>query len=63
MKILQKKPKMPYGKFSGRVIEDLPTSYLKWIAENWDEKTEQGKLICKTADKEYQHRLQYEEEE
>lgn len=51
--------KMPYGKFKGKKIEDLPSWYLLWIAENFDESTEQGKKICVEADTEYQYREKY----
>ena len=26
--------KLPFGKYKGQDIEDLPTSYLYWLAEN-----------------------------
>lgn len=26
--------KMPFGKYKGQQLEDLPTSYLYWLAEN-----------------------------
>lgn len=26
--------KMPFGKYKGEDLEDLPTSYLLWVAEN-----------------------------
>uniref|UniRef100_A0A6M3KNA5 Putative quorum-sensing-regulated virulence factor n=1 Tax=viral metagenome TaxID=1070528 RepID=A0A6M3KNA5_9ZZZZ len=48
--------RMPYGRFKGQEIEDLPSSYLKWIAENWDEKSTTNKMICKAADEEWQFR-------
>ena len=48
--------KMPYGKFKGREIHQLPDSYLLWIAENFDETNPTGKKICIAADEEYQHR-------
>jgi hypothetical protein len=50
---------MPWGKFKGKDIEDLPSSYLKWLAENIDEKKPQNKAICIAADKEYQYRTKY----
>lgn len=53
--------KMPYGKYKGMYIDSLPSSYLKWIAENWKEDTELNKLICSEADKEWQHREKYNE--
>ncbi len=29
--------KMPFGKYKGKAIEDLPTSYLKWMVEKLDD--------------------------
>lgn len=48
--------KMPAGKFKGKDIELLPSSYLKWVAENWKEMTPQDKAICEAADKEWRYR-------
>ena len=48
--------KMPCGAYKGRDIEDIPSDYLLWVAENWDEKTEQDRKICEAADKEWQWR-------
>ena len=31
---------MPFGKHKGEQMEDLPTSYLYWIAENLDDHAE-----------------------
>jgi hypothetical protein len=42
---------MPFGKYHGTDIEDLPSSYLKWLAENC-----QDEDICEAADKEYSYR-------
>ena len=47
---------MPYGKFKGQDIANVPSSYLRWIAENVEEKTPRGKKICLAADAEYQYR-------
>lgn len=48
--------KMKVGAHAGKRICDLPTRYLKYVAEHWNEDTEENKLICKLADEEYQHR-------
>lgn len=42
---------MPFGKHKGEDIEDLPSSYLKWLAENCDDEE-----ICEAADEEWQWR-------
>jgi len=42
---------MPWGKHKGEDIEDLPSGYLKWLAENCDDNN-----ICDTADEEYRYR-------
>lgn len=46
--------KMKYGKFKGRTMEEIPSSYLLWIAEN----VEDGR-ICYAADSEYQDREKF----
>jgi hypothetical protein len=43
--------KMPWGKFKGEDIGDIPSDYLKWLAEN----CEQDHIATK-ADEEYQWR-------
>jgi hypothetical protein len=48
--------KMPYGKYKGREVEELPSSYLLWVAENWREDSERDRQICEAADKEWQER-------
>ena len=48
-----------YGKYPGKKISELPNWYLKWVAENWSEKTEKDKAICKAADKEYTYRQKF----
>ena len=45
---------MPYGKFKGKAMHEIPSAYLKWLAENMDDES----IACK-ADEEYQHREQY----
>jgi hypothetical protein len=48
--------RMPFGKYRDREIESLPSSYLKWLAENMDEKNPRNRQICLAADREYQWR-------
>lgn len=48
--------KMPCGKFKGVEIEDTPSSYMLWVAENWKEDTPKNKAICEAADKEWHQR-------
>jgi len=45
---------MPYGAFKGRMMHEIPSGYLKWIAENIDDEA-----ICCAADDEFQHRDHY----
>ncbi len=52
--------KMPWGKFKDKEIENLPSQYLKWLAENIGEDTPQRKAICIEADKEYQFREKHD---
>jgi hypothetical protein len=46
---------MPWGKYKNQYIHTLPSSYLKWLAENcdWDD------VICEAADEEWQYRERY----
>jgi len=30
---------LPYGKFKGKVLDSVPSSYLKWVAENFKNDT------------------------
>lgn len=48
--------KMPWGKYAGNDIQDLPSGYLRWLAENIEEITLEDSAICKAADEEYQFR-------
>lgn len=42
---------MPFGKHKGADIEDLPSGYLKWVAENVDDEE-----LAEAADAEYRWR-------
>lgn len=42
---------MPFGKHKGKLIEDLPSDYLHWLAENCD-----NEEIAEAADTEFQWR-------
>ena len=48
--------RMPWGKYKGQPIEDLPSSYLRWLAENVDESNPRNKAVCLAADAEWQWR-------
>ena len=37
---------MPYGKYKGRVIADLPGNYLNWFAREGFPKDEIGRLLA-----------------
>ncbi|GAA0564882.1 DUF3820 family protein [Halomonas salifodinae] len=37
--------KMPFGKYAGRVIADLPGPYLAWFAREGFPKSELGRLL------------------
>ena len=45
---------MPYGKFKGKPFYEIPSGYLKWLAENVGDER-----IAIEADEEYQHREKY----
>lgn len=47
---------MPYGKFKGQDMENVPSRYLHWLAENIDEGDPRNSAVCLAADKEYQLR-------
>ena len=46
--------KMPWGKFRGKYIYGLPSSYLKWLAANCDDDN-----IAEAADQEWNFREHY----
>ncbi|MDI1299648.1 DUF3820 family protein [Methylotenera sp.] len=37
---------MPYGKYKGRLIADLPSQYLNWFAREGFPKNELGRLLA-----------------
>lgn len=43
--------RMPFGKHKGKLVTDLPSSYLKWLAEECE-----NDEICEAADEEYRWR-------
>lgn len=43
--------RMPWGKFKGKDIDDIPSDYLHWLAENCEDEP-----ICCAADEEYRWR-------
>lgn len=45
---------MPYGKFKGKQMHEIPSGYLRWMAKNMDDE-----ILCEAADWEYQHREKY----
>jgi hypothetical protein len=45
---------MPWGKFIGKTIEEIPSSYLKWLAENCDDED-----IATAADTEFEWRNEH----
>lgn len=46
--------RMPWGEHKGKEIHELPSGYLKWLAEKCD-----NDIIAEEADEEYQHREHY----
>ena len=50
---------MLWGKFKGKKISEIPSSYLKYVAENWEEDTSQKKVIVIACDEEWQYREKY----
>lgn len=47
---------LPFGKHKGKSIEDLPTSYLTWLAENVSTKDELGAAVVESAEQELKFR-------
>ena len=38
---------MPFGKYSGEPIDDLPSGYIEWALETWDFKTDERKALMR----------------
>lgn len=53
--------RMPFGKYAGEDIEDVPSKYLKWFLENIDPETTFLESIVEEVDKEYKWREKYNE--
>lgn len=47
---------IPFGKYKDRYIEEIPSYYLLWIAENLSEKNLFEKRLIKACDDEWQWR-------
>ncbi len=45
---------MPFGKYKGKPVVDIPSDYLLWAAEHLDQED-----ICKACDVEWQFREKY----
>jgi len=52
----KEKMKMPTGDFKGTQVRQLPSSYLKWVAESWEDKTDKDRLIILAAAQEHYFR-------
>ena len=52
----QSEVRMIFGRYSGRYIHQIPSSYLKWVAAEWKEGTAYEKSVVVEADEEWQWR-------
>lgn len=48
--------KMAIGKYADLFIDEVPSSYLRWVAENWSEETPFKQRLVEECDKEWQWR-------
>ncbi|RJX35636.1 MAG: hypothetical protein C4525_03000 [Desulfarculus sp.] len=53
--------KFPAGMFKGRSVEDCPGWYLRRVAENWKERTEQDKALMRAVNTELEFRERHGE--
>jgi hypothetical protein len=51
--------KMPFGKYKGLPIEELSSSYLRWLTNNIDDEERGENSIQLNADEEYEFRSKY----
>jgi hypothetical protein len=47
---------MPWGKYKDKYIDVIPSNYLRYVAENWDEDTRFKKDIIEECDEEWNWR-------
>jgi len=47
--------KLPWGAFKGKELSEIPSAYLRWLAENCD-----NEKICAAADKEWRWREKFD---
>jgi len=47
---------MPWGKYEGRAIDELPSNYLHWILDNFDTETRLKQSIVDAAEEELEWR-------
>jgi hypothetical protein len=47
---------MTIGEYAGNNIDQIPSYYLKWVAENWDEDSAFKRRFVEACDKEWQWR-------
>lgn len=47
---------MPWGRYRDEYIDEIPSSYLRYVAENWDEDNPYKKRIVQECDDEWQWR-------
>lgn len=42
-------PRMPYGRHKGELFSDIPTNYLQWMVENFDDRPEREHALAELA--------------
>lgn len=56
MKRQLQRMRMPWGKYKDKYIDVIPSNYLRYVAENWDEDTRFKKDIIEECDEEWNWR-------